>query len=32
LTIRGLVDGALEATVVGSFTRLGYDARRRLYD
>ena len=32
MTIRGLVDGALEATVVGSFTRLGYDARKRLYD
>ena len=27
-----VLDGALEATVVGSFTRLGYDARRRLYD
>jgi dehydrogenase/reductase SDR family member 12 len=25
------VDALLEATVVGSFTRLGYDARRRLY-
>jgi dehydrogenase/reductase SDR family protein 12 len=25
------VDGVLEATVAGSFTRLGYDARRRLY-
>ena len=32
MTVRGLVDGALEATVVGSFTRIGYDARRRLYD
>ena len=31
VSIRGLVDGALEASVVGSFTRLGYDARRRLY-
>ena len=31
MSIRGLVDGALEASVVGSFTRLGYDARRRLY-
>ena len=27
-----VLDAALEATVVGSFTRLGYDARRRLYD
>ena len=27
-----LVDAALEASVVGSFTRLGYEARRRLYD
>ena len=26
------VDAVLEASVVGSFTRLGYDARRRLYD
>jgi dehydrogenase/reductase SDR family member 12 len=26
-----VVDGALEASVVGSFTRLGYEARRRLY-
>ncbi len=25
------VDAALEASVVGSFTRLGYEARRRLY-
>jgi NAD(P)-dependent dehydrogenase (short-subunit alcohol dehydrogenase family) len=32
VSIRGLVDGALEASVVGSFTRLGYDARRRLYN
>ncbi len=29
---RALVDALLEASVVGSFTRLGYDARRRLYD
>ena len=27
-----VVDAVLEAGVVGSFTRLGYDARRRLYD
>ena len=27
-----VVDVVLEASVVGSFTRLGYDARRRLYD
>jgi dehydrogenase/reductase SDR family member 12 len=26
-----LVDAALEASVVGSFTRLGYESRRRLY-
>jgi len=26
------VDAVLEASVVGSFTRVGYDARRRLYD
>jgi dehydrogenase/reductase SDR family protein 12 len=26
-----VVDAALEASVVGSFTRLGYEARRRLY-
>ena len=31
MSTRGLVDGALEASVVGSFTRIGYDARRRLY-
>jgi NAD(P)-dependent dehydrogenase (short-subunit alcohol dehydrogenase family) len=28
---RRVVDAALEKTVVGSFTRVGYDARRRLY-
>jgi NAD(P)-dependent dehydrogenase (short-subunit alcohol dehydrogenase family) len=28
----GAVDAVLEASVVGSFTRLGYDARRALYD
>ena len=27
-----LVDGALEASVVGSFTRIGYHSRRRLFD
>jgi dehydrogenase/reductase SDR family protein 12 len=31
VSLRGVVDGALEASVVGSFTRLGYTARRRLY-
>jgi dehydrogenase/reductase SDR family member 12 len=29
--VRDLIDDALEITVVGSFTRLGYLARRRLY-
>jgi dehydrogenase/reductase SDR family member 12 len=29
--VRDLIDEALEITVVGSFTRLGYEARRRLY-
>lgn len=29
---RAIADALLEASVVGSFTRLGYDARRRLYD
>ena len=29
---RALVDALLEASVVGSFTRLGYETRRRLYD
>jgi NAD(P)-dependent dehydrogenase (short-subunit alcohol dehydrogenase family) len=28
----GVVDALLEASVVGSFTRIGYQARRRLYD
>jgi NAD(P)-dependent dehydrogenase (short-subunit alcohol dehydrogenase family) len=28
----GLADAALEASVVGSFTRIGFDARRRLFD
>ena len=32
MSLRGLVDGALEASVVGSFTRLGYTARRHLYE
>ena len=27
-----LVDWALEASVVGSFTRIGYHTRRRLFD
>ncbi len=27
----GAIDAALEASVVGSFTRIGYEARRRLY-
>ena len=27
-----LADALLEASVVGSFTRLGYQARRRLFD
>ena len=30
--LRGLVDAVLEASVVGSFTKVGYEARRRLYD
>lgn len=29
---RELADALLEASVIGSFTRLGYQARRRLYD
>ena len=32
MNLRTAVDGALEASVVGSFTRRGYEARRRLYD
>ncbi|MEX1336526.1 MAG: SDR family NAD(P)-dependent oxidoreductase [Candidatus Limnocylindrales bacterium] len=32
MPVRDLVDGLLELTVVGSFTRIGYLARRRLYD
>jgi NAD(P)-dependent dehydrogenase (short-subunit alcohol dehydrogenase family) len=31
MTAAALVDRALEATVVGSFTRIGYHARRHLY-
>jgi NAD(P)-dependent dehydrogenase (short-subunit alcohol dehydrogenase family) len=31
VTAADLVDRALEATVVGSFTRIGFHARRRLY-
>ena len=32
MTLARLADGALEASVVGSFTRLGYLTRRRLFD
>jgi dehydrogenase/reductase SDR family member 12 len=32
VTLARLADGALEASVVGSFTRLGYLTRRRLFD
>lgn len=32
MDVRSLVDDALEITVVGSFSRIGYGARRRLYD
>ncbi len=31
MDLRYLVDDALEITIVGSFSRLGYQARRRLY-
>jgi dehydrogenase/reductase SDR family protein 12 len=31
MDLRWLVDDAIEITVVGSFSRLGYQARRRLY-
>ncbi len=31
MNLRQGADAALEASVVGSFTRIGYDARRRLY-
>lgn len=31
IDLRRAIDDALEATVVGSFTRLGYEARSRLY-
>ena len=30
--LRGLVDAVLETSVVGSFTKVGYEVRRRLYD
>lgn len=30
--VGGLVDSVLEATIVGSFTKLGYGARRRMLD
>jgi NAD(P)-dependent dehydrogenase (short-subunit alcohol dehydrogenase family) len=29
---RNLIDGALELTVVGSFSRVGYEVRRRVFD
>jgi dehydrogenase/reductase SDR family member 12 len=32
MDLRQLADDALEITVVGSFSRLGYQARRRLYE
>jgi dehydrogenase/reductase SDR family protein 12 len=32
MTAAALVDRALEASVAGSFTRIGYGARRRLFD
>lgn len=32
MNARSALDDLLEASVVGSFTRLGHDARRRLYD
>ncbi len=31
MSIRGLLDDALEISVIGSFTRLGYGTRRRLF-
>jgi NAD(P)-dependent dehydrogenase (short-subunit alcohol dehydrogenase family) len=30
--LKALVDTVLEASVVGSFTKVGYEARRRMYD
>ena len=30
--LRRLVDAVLETSVVGSFTKIGYEARRRMYD
>ena len=30
--LRGVIDTVLETTVVGSFTKVGFEARRRLYD
>jgi NAD(P)-dependent dehydrogenase (short-subunit alcohol dehydrogenase family) len=30
--LRRVVDAALETSVVGSFTKVGYEARRRMYD
>ena len=32
MSAAALADAALEASVVGSFTRIGYAARRRLFD
>jgi dehydrogenase/reductase SDR family member 12 len=32
MNLRSLIDGLLEVSVVGSFTSLGYDIRRRLFD
>ncbi len=31
-SIRRLLDGALEGSIVASFSKIGFDARRRLYD
>jgi hypothetical protein len=30
--LRRLVDAVLETSVVGSFTKIGYEARKRMYD
>jgi NAD(P)-dependent dehydrogenase (short-subunit alcohol dehydrogenase family) len=32
VVLRKAIDAVLETTVVGSFTKVGYEARRRLYD
>ena len=29
--LRGAIDAVLETSVVGSFTKVGYEARRRMY-